>query len=107
MANELKSHEAKSQIASSLSSKAAEYFANTQEQNDYVIQAQRESVDAVVEEIELQIAADTLGYETISWDAENSCYSGYGSDDAFDRSRDDVGGLYVADTLDEVIRMAE
>lgn len=101
-----KPNEIKTQIANTLSVKAAEYFANTTEQNDYVIEAQRTSVDDVVESIELQVAADALGYETIKWDAENGCYSGYGSSDAFDRSRDDVGGLYVADTLAEVVKLA-
>lgn len=47
-------------------------------------------------QIDLVAAVDLLGYERIEWDAENDCYSGYGSSDAMDRSRDDVGGLFVA-----------
>lgn len=47
-------------------------------------------------QIDLVSAADLLGYERIEWDADNGCYSGYGSSDAMDRSRDDVGGLFVA-----------
>ena len=100
-------HEIKSQIANSLSSKASAYFANTTEQNDYVIEAQRSSIDDVVESIELDVAAYALGYESIAWDAENSCYSGYGSSDAFDRSRDNDEGFYVADTIGEVISLVE
>jgi len=47
-------------------------------------------------QIDLVAAAEFLGYERIEWDADNGCYSGYGSSGAMDRSRDNVGGLFVA-----------
>lgn len=36
--------------------------------------------------------------ENIERDEENDCWSGYGSSDPTDRSRDDTGGLYVVDS---------
>lgn len=53
MSNELTAHEAKSKIASSLrTTEAMDYFANTTEQNDWIVMAQREGVEATVEAIE-------------------------------------------------------
>ena len=48
-----------------------------------------------ITKITLTQLADQLGYESVAWDEENDCYSGYGSSDPTDRSRDDVGALYV------------
>ena len=59
--------------------------------------------------IDLEWLAEALGYEVVRWDAENECYSGYGSSDSSDRSRDDAGGLFVASDvaeLEHVARMA-
>jgi len=39
--------------------------------------------------------AEQLGYDSVAWDEANDCYSGYGSSDPTDRSRDDCGGMYV------------
>jgi hypothetical protein len=50
----------------------------------------------------LEHAAAALGYERIDWDPENNCYSGYGSSDPCDRSRDDNGGAFVAHTPREL-----
>jgi hypothetical protein len=58
-------------------------------------------------EINLEKLADALGYEEIKWDSENDCYSGFGSSDAMDRSRDDAGGLYVAADDDELEKIAK
>lgn len=46
--------------------------------------------------------ADAMGYDRIELDDENECYSGYGCSDPTDRSRDDIGGLYVCGT-DEIV----
>ena len=46
--------------------------------------------------------AEKLGYEEIRWDSENNCYSGYGSSNYYDRSRDDSGGFLVANCLNEL-----
>jgi len=56
-------------------------------------------------EIDLTKAANLLGYASIKWDADNNCYSGYGSSDDFDRSRDDVGGLFIASTDDDLLQI--
>ena len=45
---------------------------------------------------DLDAAAETLGYERIEWDSENDCYSGHGSSDPIDRSRDDHDVVFVA-----------
>ena len=58
-------------------------------------------------EINLSKLADALGYESIAWDDENGCYSGYGSSDTCDRSRDDLGGLFVASDDDELQAIAD
>jgi len=49
-----------------------------------------------MEHVNLPELADALGYETVAWDAENACWSGYGSSNPTDRTRDDAGGFYVA-----------
>jgi len=46
--------------------------------------------------VDLVAAAAALGFERVEWDAENDCYSGHGSSDPFDRSRDDDEGAFVA-----------
>ena len=48
-----------------------------------------------ITKITLTQLAEQLGYESVAWDEANDCYSGYGSSDPTDRSRDDVGALYV------------
>ena len=58
-------------------------------------------------EINMDKLADALGYDEIKWDSENDCYSGYGSSDPMDRSRDDAGGLYVAADDDELGQIAK
>ena len=46
-------YQAKQAIADGLETeRAIEYFANTQEQNDYVVIAQREGVDAAIAAVE-------------------------------------------------------
>lgn len=50
--------------------------------------------------------ADALGYESISWDEASECYTGYGSSDPFDITRDDVEGYFVAADVDELIQRA-
>lgn len=57
-------------------------------------------------EIDMDKLADAMGYETIKWDDEHECYSGYGSSDPMDRSRDDEGGFYVAGSEDELAKIA-
>ena len=57
--------------------------------------------------IDMDKLAYTLGYEEIKWDSENGCYSGYGSSDPTDRSRDDVAGLYVAANDEELQEIAK
>ena len=52
--------------------------------------------------INLDEAARLLGYERIKWDADNQCYSGYGSSDPCDRSRDGEEGAFVADDDDDL-----
>lgn len=54
-------------------------------------------------------AADKIGYDRIEWNAAESCYSGFGSTDPTDRSRDESdenGGLFVGGTLEEVCQAA-
>ena len=45
--------------------------------------------------VNLESLAEKLGYESIEWDPENDCYSGSGSSDPVDRSKDD-GKFHVA-----------
>lgn len=58
-------------------------------------------------EIDLDKLAESLGYDEIKWDSENDCYSGYGSSDPMDRSRDGDGGMYVAADYDELQQIAK
>lgn len=51
--------------------------------------------------------AKAMGYESISWDDEYECYSGFGSSDPTDRSRDDAGGYLIAGDIDDLVRVAE
>lgn len=47
--------------------------------------------------------ADALGYDRIEWDAENDCYSGYGSAEPYDRSKDTPAGYYVC-AAEEIVK---
>lgn len=49
----------------------------------------------------LEAIANRLGYEAIEWDSENDCYSGSGSSDPYDRSKDD-GKFHVASSQKEL-----
>lgn len=53
-------------------------------------------------DIDLIKAAELLGYERISWNDSANCYSGYGSSDPVDRSRDDADGYFIACNDDEL-----
>jgi len=56
----------------------------------------------------LEQLAAILGYESIRWDAGNECYSGYGSSDPLDRSRDDAtNGYYIANDDTELAVISE
>jgi len=55
-----------------------------------------------MENVNLAELADALGYETVAWDTENACWSGYGSANPTDRTRDDAGGFYVASSNAEL-----
>lgn len=50
--------EIKSEIESKLSCDAAAYWHNTTEQNDYIVLAQREGVDAAVASIEQDVKVE-------------------------------------------------
>ena len=54
-------------------------------------------------------AAEVLGYDTVAWDELNNCWSGYGSSDDFDRSRDDVGCFVAWDyqELEDIVTRCE
>ena len=56
--------------------------------------------------VDLDKLADALGYESISWDQENGCYTGYGSSDPHDRSKDDPAGFFVAFDDEDLARIA-
>ena len=52
-ANDMTPSQAKQAIADGLETeRAIEYFANTQEQNDYIVIAQRKGVEAAIEAVE-------------------------------------------------------
>ena len=57
--------------------------------------------------VDMAKLADALGYEKIEWDCDNDCYSGYGSSDPTDRSRDDSGGFLVAADDEELESIAK
>ena len=57
--------------------------------------------------IDLTRAAELMGYKRIEWDADSDCYSGYGSSDPLDRSRDDGEGLFVACNDDDLRRLID
>ena len=68
----------------------------------------RKLAEAVQRQINrVESLADALGYEEIKWDTDNDCYSGYGSSDPTDRSRDAAGGLFVAADDDELETIAK
>jgi len=46
--------------------------------------------------------ADAMGYDRIEFDVENDCYTGYGSADPYDRSKDTPAGYYVC-AADEIV----
>jgi len=54
---------------------------------------------------QLSQLAESLGYESIKWDAGNDCYSGYGASDPMDRSRDNAGGFFLAADDDELAEL--
>ena len=54
----------KAEIASRLDGRAAEYFANTMEQNVYVEMAERDGVDSVLVKIDRDCRFDLVDYET-------------------------------------------
>ena len=60
-----------------------------------------------VQQQTLSRAAEILGYERVAWDDGNDCFSGYGSSDPVDRSRDDTEGRFVAWNLDELQTIVE
>jgi hypothetical protein len=53
----------------------------------------------------LVAAAQVAGYECVKYDAALDCWTGYGSDDPYDRSQDDPGGYHVAASVAELQRM--
>ena len=52
----------------------------------------------------LESLAIKIGYERIEWDSEYDCYSGSGSSDPVDRSKDD-GKFHVASNAEELIKI--
>lgn len=54
----------KAEIASRLDGRAAEYFANTMEQNTYIEMAQRDGVDSVIARIDRDCRFDLVDYHT-------------------------------------------
>lgn len=67
----------------------------------------RDAVLRLIDEIEtsrLQRLADKAGYERVEWDSAEGCYVGFGSSDPTNRSRDNVGSVYLGTDLDELER---
>lgn len=60
-------------------------------------------------EINLELAAERLGYERIEWTTTEdgtACYVGFGSSNPYDRSKDDPAGYYVAADDVELAKLA-
>lgn len=57
--------------------------------------------------VNLDRLAEACGYDRILWDEANNCWSGFGSSDPADRSRDDAGGFLVASADAELEAIAE
>lgn len=51
----------------------------------------------------LDEAAKLLGYERVGWDADNNCYSGFGSSDPTNRRSD--SRAFVAWTPEELLEV--
>lgn len=61
-------------------------------------------------ELNLDQAAELLGYERIQWattDDGTACYVGYGSSNPTDRSKDAPEGYYVAGSDAELAKLIE